>query len=544
MSDRSRSLLKKYSQEAQAGGVTNRTLGQMGAMIREDNADGYDVFYTAMRARLAPAHVLGWIDDLYAAKVAEAYFGNEAFRGATKTTSITETFTAYQMALYPERSNLFVQADDKQGAKHAGNVADMVAINPMWKALFPDIVPDMDKAWGEVSGYWVKDLRYGDEWTKIRHKDPTLLGAGYRASIVTGSHPTGVFAIDDINNDKNTESDAMNAEVNRVLTDTLYPMIEDVAFHTFSQTPWTKMDALGKAKATGAYIWTRTPVMDIVAQGTPGAELIEVTHTPEGGEIIYATWAKLRWPQKFGPKRIAQVYRKSGQKGFARMYLLDLTAVEGLRLRSEWLHRYPLYQIGRDWPVYMGIDYASTGDVVKDKDRDYFSLAVVRSIPGIAVIVDGVREQMSRGAAEKKVRAIASMYPTLKAIGVEMEGKGEEFYAQLATTGTLPLVPMKTRGRSKGFRFEDIMAKHFEFSHVWLSDQETPFLTAFRDEWASWDGTQKTHDDTLDAVYYALAAAGVFLTSTEEAEEADFSPRYRERESYNPFANMRRTVDA
>ena len=239
MSTRSRALLKQYAIEAKAGGVTNGTLRQIRDMVYEDSPDGYDVFYGVMRARLAPPHVLGWIDQMYSAKAADLYFGNEAFRGATKTTAITETFTAYQILLRPERSNLFVQADDQQAAKHAGNVAEMISGNPMWKALCEnDLVPD--EKWGAVSGYWVKDTRYGAEWSKIRHKDPTLVGAGYRASIVTGSHPTGVFAIDDINTDKNTESDALNAEVNRVLTDTLYPMIEDVAWHTFSQTPWTK----------------------------------------------------------------------------------------------------------------------------------------------------------------------------------------------------------------------------------------------------------------------------------------------------------------
>jgi hypothetical protein len=309
-------------------------------------------------------------------------------------------------------------------------------------------------------------------------------------------------------------------------------MTENTAFHVFSQTPWTAFDAMAKAKATGAYDWSRTPVMEVVTSGTPGADLVEVT---QGSEVLYAAWATLVWPEKFTPQVIAKCYKKSGPKGFARMYLLDLTAARGARLMLEWLHSYPLQGVGLDWPAYMGIDYASTGDQVRNKDRDYFSLAVVKHIPGIAVIVDGIRERLSRGAAEKKVRAIASMYPTLKAIGVEMEGKGEEFYGQLATTGTLPLVPMKTRGRSKGFRFEEVMAKHFEFSHVWLSDRETPFLRAFRDEWGAWDGTQKTHDDTLDAVYYALAAAGVFLTNIEEAEEMDFSPRYHERVRSNPF---------
>jgi len=189
--------------------------------------------------------------------------------------------------------------------------------------------------------------------------------------------------------------------------------------------------------------------------------------------------------------------------------------------------------------VFMGIDYASTSQVGRSDDRDYFALAVVRAIPGLAVLVDGIRERMPRGDAEKKVRAIASMYPTLNAIGVEMEGKGEQFYEQLASTGNLKLLPMRTLGRSKAFRFEDIMAKHFEFSKVWVSDKTTPFLRAFRDEWVNWDAKQKhQHDDTLDAAYYALASAGVFMRSAEEPEEVSYSARRKKRVS--PWAIMGR----
>jgi len=534
VSERSRALLKQYAIEARGGGVTPPTIEQLRTMILEDSPDGYDVFYATMRARLPPAHVSMWIERLYEAKQLGLWFGNEAFRGATKTTAITETFTAYQMALHPERSNFFLQADDIKAAMHARNVADMVAKNPMWRALFTDVVPDEERGWGST-GYWIKRASTGDEWSRIRHKDPSLIGSGYAANIVS-LHPIGVVNVDDINNDKNTESEAMSDEANRILTDSLYPMMEDVAWHIFSQTPWTKRDALAKAKSTGLYDWARTPVMRVVPEGTKGAELVRVEI---GGEIIYVAWGIPTWPEKFGPQRIARCYKASGQKGFARMYLLDLTQAEGLNLREEWLHSYPLDRVSQDWPVYMGIDYASTSEVGKNEDRDYFALAVVRAIPGLAVVMDGIRERLPRGDAEKKVRAIASMYPTLNAIGVEMEGKGEQFYEQLASTGNLKLLPMRTLGRSKPFRFEEVMAKHFEFSRVWVSDRATPFLRAFRDEWTNWDAKQKhQHDDTLDAVYYALASAGVFMRSAEEPEEIAYSTRRKK--ALSPWAIMGR----
>ena len=530
-----KAIVKRIVQERIAGNVKSDTLDEANHLVHSDTPDGFELYYCLLRNRPIPRHARGWVDLLYEAKAADMFFGAEAFRGSTKTSTLTEGFTSYQIGLYPERSNLFVQCDDKQAAKHSGNVADIITRNPAWQMFFPNVLPDPEKGWG-AQGYWVIDSNRKSDWARIRHKDATLVGAGYTAAIVTGSHPTGVLAIDDINNDRNTESDAMNTEVNRILTETLYPMTEDTAMHTFSQTPWTRMDALAKARATGVYKWARTPVMVVCSKDVPGAELVEIVD--ENGSALYSAWATLTWPEKFNLKRVSQAYKKSGAKGFARMYMLDLKAAEGLNLKKEWLHDFPVDKIGSSWPAYMGIDYASTSDKLRDKDRDYFALAVSRGMPGGGVVLqDGIRERLSRGEAEAKVRAYAHMYPTLVNIGVEVEGKGEEFYNQLASIGSLPVIPMRTKGKSKGFRFEQVMAQHFEFSRVWVSNGATPFLTAFRDEWVSWDGTQKTHDDTLDAVYYSLAAAGLFLADAEPPTDVP-KPWFERRRKENPFASL------
>jgi hypothetical protein len=90
-------------------------------------------------------------------------------------------------------------------------------------------------------------------------------------------------------------------------------------------------------------------------------------------------------------------------------------------------------------------------------------------------------------------------------IGVDRLGKGEEFYVDLMTS-RVPVLPVPREGGkslSKGEKFEDVLAKLFYNSQLWIGDVETPFLKSFKDEWVSWDGTQRTHDDTLDAAYSA-----------------------------------------
>jgi len=536
-----KSLLARVKQEAATGKFSEELVYELRAAVREDSPRGYLLFYILIRNRRPPNHGMRWINAIYKSHSLGQRTLIEAFRGATKTTMVTETFTAYRIGLEPWKSNLFVQANDDQARKHADNVASIIENNPMWRVLFPGIVPDKQKGWS-ANGYWVMDeaVDYG-QWQQKRDKDPTLVGAGYGASIVVGSHPTGVFAIDDINNDKNTESERLNAETNRVLTDTLLPMIEPDTWVVFSQTPWTKKDALALMKETGVWNSIKTPVMTPCLEGD--GEFVEIKN--KQGVIVFSGWYNLTWPEKFNKELIATKYLESGQKGFARMYLLDLRAMEGLWLKNEWLHEYPYDSISKEWPLFMGVDYASTSDRLKQKDRDRCAIYWgVLSPRGTLILLDGILQQMSQAESEQKMIALTQMFPGLQAIAVESIGKGEEFYELLTRAPIfMPLMPVpshKGLGRSKGGRFEKVLAPLFQRGSVMISDRNTPALRAFREEWAAWDGTGVGHDDALDAVYMMVKAAeGHIALPTMQVTERT-SPLFSDRRKakVNPFAQF------
>ena len=152
----------------------------------------------------------------------------------------------------------------------------------------------------------------------------------------------------------------------------------------------------------------------------------------------------------------------------------------------------------------MGVDYASTADQLTAGQRDFFAVAIGRALPGGTgmVLVDGFRGHVSQGEAVMRLKQLAELYPSLQLIGVEAQGKGEEFYHLMLRSSYLPLQPTHTGRASKGERFEKGMAPLFQFRRAWLSDVETPFLRAFEQEWVSWPHGR--HDDTLDAVYWML----------------------------------------
>lgn len=474
---------------------------------QNDGPEGFAHFYSLIYQRELPRHAREeWLPPIYAAKRQGKGALIEAFRGASKTSTLSVAWVAFRIGHHPETSNIVFQVGDAAAKETCKQITDLIADHLNWKVVFPFVAPDRNKGWG-MNGYEVRrlDLPY-DDWralaAKTKGKDPTLLGLGYKSRAVIGKHPTGVLLIDDIHDENNTRSGRELEMVRQVLTGTILPTVTAETWQVVVGTPWVGDDILAYLKATGRYLNVRTPVL---RDGIPV------------------------WPERFPLEEIEQRRQESGVVEFARMYLLDLAAASGAHLRREWLNRYPCSKIDPDWGVVMGVDYASTADKLNDSRRDYFAVAIGRALPGGAgvVLVDGYRGRISQGEAEMRLKQLAEQYPTTELIGVEALGKGEEFYHLMLRTSHLPIQQVHPGRSSKGERFEKGMAPLFQFNRAWVSDVETPFLRAFEAEWVSWPHGQ--HDDTLDAVYWMLYVGAPHLM-----------PQRSTPPKPNPFTRLRR----
>src|SRR3972149_2262160 len=148
------------------------------------------------------------------------------------------------------------------------------------------------------------------------------------------------------------------------------------------------------------------------------------------------------------------------------MYMLDLEAAKGHTLKREWLGYFNYEDIKEDWPVFVGVDYASTSDKMRQKNRDDCAIVWGRLAPrGDLVLVEGVAEQMSQAESYQRLIAVVSTFPTIQQIGIESIGKGEEFYELLAQAPIfMPIIPIPSHtglARSKGWRFEEMVAPIF-----------------------------------------------------------------------------------
>jgi len=507
-------------------------------MAKEDSPRGFKAFFRLMHT--IPLHSEGeeWVEKAYKAHQEGKGFLDKAHRESAKTTVFSKFFLAFRIGQEPEKCNMVIRINDPKANDTTQEAANIIEHNDRWKMVFPHVIPDKEKGWG-ANGYEVKrdDIPYG-KWSEIKTEmpaDPTFVGYGWESGSIIGSRVNGVLIVDDIHNEKNTSSDRQLSSVKKFYTDTLNQVLMGDAWQIWNYTPWRTNDLYSYVENTGTYVLCETPLLEKVDEEHPEAELWPKDEfVPMSGQHYRRYWPEM-WPWD----RITQKYKESGQIGFARMYMLDLEATKGVNLKSDWLHYFPADEIDRSWPVYMGIDYASTMDKIRYGNRDYFAMAIARARPGGGIVMfDGIRKHLTKGDAIKTVSAYANMYPQLQLIGVESLGAGKEFYNDLLlsydmTGNILPLMEIKHGNRAKGKRIEDWLAPRCQAGRIWFSNVENEFLRVFKDEWLSWpDGK---HDDTLDAVYMcAVAGEGELPSRARRTGGYDRTP---EPNPFHSFAN-------
>ena len=535
------------------------------------NLDGFRAFFEYFNG--FPLHREGeiWAENIFLAVSSTRKLLQEAFRGSGKTTVISKFFLAFYIGHHPWTTNMIVRVNTQKARETALEVATMVESDKRWKEVFPNVVPDKTRGWGAETGYYLKmyiSNADGEEdysaWLELcsdtaRPSGPTWIGYGYDSGSNQGSRTNGVLLVDDIHDKNNTNSDKQLADVKMYVKEILLPIpVPGQGIEIWNFTPWLTNDAYAERKGTGMYIHSRSPVMTEV----PEDEAKNKDGTIKDGHIYWASdyqlpedlitgdyhaypftdkYWRLGWSERWTQDEIARKFKDILNVAFARMYLLDLKATEGLKLRIEWLHYFPHEKIDPSWMIVAGIDYASVVDRLKNKDRDYFAMALGAVIPGGGlVLIDGVRRQVTLGEALQITNQMCAEYVgRISAIGVESIGKGEEFYGQFRFANDifghpLPIYPITYHPNSKGKRFEEYLGPRFQFSRIWVTNKENEFVNHFKNEWLSYPSGE--HDDCLDAVYMMAQMADPHLAVT-GGDKAGKKPGEKEVVKIHPIAS-------
>lgn len=480
-------------------------------VVRRDDPDGYELFYTLIFNRALPVHGRAWVEELYADRAAGVASMVRGFRGSTKTTVVSIGFLAYQIGLHPEGSSVMIQASDSKAAKNTAAVASIIETNPMWALLFPEVVPDREKAWGEA-GYEVKrtDMDYG-EFRRKRTPDVSFVGYGVASSTIVGGHPTLLLIIDDINDEENTRSMRETEHVNTKLRGTILPTaVKGKTWEIVLNTPWTTNDAGALLESTGSYHVIETPVFRVVAEGTPGAVFVDELHPMD--KDFRRKWVIPAWPGSYGLPIIKAWRKVLGAVEFARMYLLDLKLLKAGKFRWQ---TFPAAGVDPTWAVGGGVDYAGT--INPKMGNDFFSHCYLAQ-PGLfgGVVIGGVRENCTQAQAERYLMQAQGMFPNWLDSVLEGDGKGEEFFALVMRNPGLRVRMMKTGNQSKHERLLRQMGPYLENGVVRISDAATPFLDRLREELEKWPNVE--NEDCLDALYWAMRGMPQILVLGEETE--------------------------
>jgi predicted phage terminase large subunit-like protein len=490
--------------------IRNRLDALMTLAVGEDSPRSFAAFYELVFGVKPPPFVLEeWIKPLYEARKDGKGIVIEAFRGSTKTTTLTIAFTAYRIGKEPHRANLLIQVGDDTAVDTTQQIADIIENNPGFRVVFPRVVPDRERGWG-AGGYEVKreGIPY-QTWRDLnaKRRDPTLLGVSYKSRAIIGRHPDGVLVVDDIHDENNTVSERELATVRRILTGTIFPTLTPDTWKIFVGTPWVENDALQYVASTGEFDHAKTPV--------------------------YREDGNYTWPEKFDEKEVEIQKNLAGSIEFARMFLLDLTASKNKFFKYQV---FPNSNLRFNWPIVGGVDYAGTRDNLLQKktgDRDYFAIAYVAKLPGGgAVVVDGVLEKCSQAEAEGYVMRGQEMYPNYLNSVVEGDGTGDLFIQTIMRNPNMKIIPMKTKGKGKQIRFTS-MQPWLESGQVRISDAETPFLRELRKELNTYPLSK--YVDALDALYWALMGVRDVLSTPREEFKL---PAYEKKEQVNPFAEL------
>ena len=481
-----------------------------GRFAREHfSPEGYRDFYWCLWQREVPDHAYEWVEKIFAAYEKGRGTMLKSFRGSSKSTVLNTTFTLFVTGHRPWGSSLVVQANDKAANKSSGLMAILIEASVGWKACFPNVVPDKGRGWG-AEGYFVLDNRYGgsgedrkgtyEDWigmtTQDHLRDPSFIASGINSSSIVGMHPSNVLMLDDIHDEENTKSEREVEGIKQVLTANILPIMMRPGRHPFigvCYTPWTKNDAYALLETWDIFDFISTPVY---VEDENGVDF--------RGKKVRFTWDLM------GLDKLTKI-ENLNEKDFSRMFLLDLSAMEGIYLKMEWVHPFPAEKLDKSYPMYLGVDYASTSQAYKiARPRDHFSVAFVRLVPGVGgVLEDGFDDEVSQGEAEQKLKDLAGMFPTLQVIGVEAVGKGEEFFSLMLRTSKLPIRPCTAVSKGKAYRFEKQLAPMFQFSRMYVSQVETPYIRKFKSQWINWDAAKERTlmSDVLDAVYWAAFVA-------------------------------------
>lgn len=474
--DEAEKLLVDFWKSLPASEQEKAELARRAKIARENfTVEGFRHFFWCIwRRECAPYALADWVSVF----MALTWVILECFRGSTKSTTLTITFTAFVLGHYPWTSVLFVQANDTAASKSSAAVANIIMLFAGFKECFPNVVPDEKRGWG-ANGYFIQDLAYVKEFgygawvekTMQDHvKDPSFVGAGITSADIVGMHPSWLF-FDDIHDRQNSTYPKDRENIVQTVRENVVPVLTKPGgkkpFFGISCTFWDKNDAYHVLLETGLFKHVKTPILKFVDEKDADAEF-------EGQPV------KLAWKEGY-PIEIVELYRKNNDAvTFKREYLCDETSALDRAYKEPQAHK--LEEIDPTWPAGLGAD--PVGVLNAGEGISHFAGVEGLLTPyNYLVIVDGILEKCGALEGEEYIVNAHGKYKNFQKAVIEGNGIGAIFASTVTRHPGMMVQTVKVQDIGKGSKLD----RQYQFLEplvrsglLRVSNANTPFLRAVR----------------------------------------------------------------
>lgn len=451
--------------------------------------EGFELFFKLTHDFLVPDHARPWVYSIFEGEQRDKGVVIVSFRGSAKST-ILAAFMAYYLGHHPDTSNGIIRANEIAANESGRHISNIIAGNPGWRAFFPHVVPDdVGASHGKKGTKWTSgayeiiDTRVPESvWRQRRAKraSPSLYALPYKSRAIMGKRITGKLLFDDIHDELNTESERELEKTKSIVDGPILNLMVGDAQDIFIGNAWLPNDIQEEKIETGEYLSMRVPAI-----------------RPDG---------EATWPDKFPIEWLEKRKRVIGDAKFAQFFMCDASAMSE---RSFTYIQYPAELVNETWVSRNGVDYSSIlPGQTKTRHQTYFCIATVIQHPdGYWIVYDGVLKQVTQAEAEGIIKATQDRYPASAGTVVELDGKGEEFYASVMLRNPrLNLIGMKTGGAKKEQRWLDFLQPMLVDGSLRIATGDSYFLTMLREILTYYPNVSRNHPgkDAMDAVFWAM----------------------------------------
>jgi predicted phage terminase large subunit-like protein len=412
-----------------------------------------------------------------------------------KTVVCGVMYPAWYVGNHPSRHVLYISASASLAEKQSVAVRDTIAHNPRYRALFPDVLPNKAKAWGQYQ--WIVQR------PDVGDKDATFKAAGVGGDVI--GRRCDLLILDDVNDEENVATDLQRQKVMNWVATTAMSRVVPGGRTICIMTRWHEEDLASwcrKAGFTVVHVPALSDTERVVATvkrynpDTQGDDLVSEILVHENGPAL--------WPERYSIAKLNQRRIELGPDNFAKMFQGIPVPRGGAIFKEEWWRHY-----GKDAALpHLSYIIQTADTAFSDKTTADWSVIQTWAlgVDGRIYFLDEWRDRVAFPELKRAAyRQFAKWRPAR--LIVEERASGQSLIQELRTPEPgmplLPVTPYKDMNRDKVTRANAVTG-YFEAGIVRIPREDThPWVTDWRSEMQYFPAGAK--DDRVDAAVMAVA---------------------------------------